>query len=261
MKIAVKNVASEYGFDTQKQFFEKEIQHFMQMHQWILSLDRKAQIQKMREMWSLSTFWKLIEILCFLGKQDTILSIDASKKPNDTDAVREIRNAVFGQNSTEALLDKFIRPRWVMEKDIDYSYDDFQLSRYGDFTAEPKQALEKMMLLTNNSSFLMLDENHSPERLRRERKNANDIMFTCIMRHPSISTHPSFRSEMMSQIDKARNVEIEKHTDTEYWSVHHVLYGLISGTDDYATDPWLNPHSEFFYINLIVPALSLLLTR
>lgn len=47
--------------------------------------------------------------------------------------------------------------------------------------------------------------------------------------------------------------ERRNQTDTEWGSVHHVLYGMCSGTDVYHVPIWYNEKSNYSYLNLIIP--------
>ena len=109
------------------------------------------------------------------------------------------------------------------------------------------------MGLFQGGSFLLVSPNHSPERLRRERKNALDIIFTLL--NFDAQTNQDTLKYIFGQIDEKLKDERRKQIDTEYGSFHHVLYGMCSGSDDYLSPIWLNPQSSFHYLPMVVPLL------
>lgn len=154
-------------------------------------------------------------------------------------------------------MEKFIRPKARMEASIDYGYSEQELRHFADFTMNPEAAYVRLQLLSDSGVFLHVGKDHSPERLRRERKTALEVMFLCLLRHPTFAD-AELHHEIFQSADAARQFECQLHMDAEYGSVHHVLYGMISGTSDYCVEPWLNEKSRFGYLTFVVPALQLL---
>ena len=202
-------------------------------------------------------FRQMIEMLCFLGQQHKTLIAPYPAQPSLPGPVLEVKNTIFGHNKSEALFIKYIRPKAVTAKDFDYGYSPSQKQRFADMSLEPKEVSEKMQLFLDAFSF---SSDCSLERRRRQRKSMFDVVFSAIEKHPGFSADPGIRSELFSKIDEGLNTEALAQTDTQWGSLHHVLYGLCSGSDLYHAPLWINQKSRYNFLCFVRPALSLLQT-
>ena len=154
MNIEIGTLASIYEVDTHKQFFEDEIRSFLQTHHRLLPLNQSKQTQHLWENWSQKSFETLLEMLCFRGCADHVITPSAPVQPMESDQIRMIRTSIFETHSTQALMEKFIRPKARMEASIDYGYSKQELRHFADFTMNPEAAYEKLQLLSDSGVFL-----------------------------------------------------------------------------------------------------------
>lgn len=194
-------------------------------------------------------------MLCFLRQGNTQLVAPYPSQATLTGPVLEVKNTIFGHNKSEALFVKYVRPKGMTSQDFEYRYSEQQKRRFADLSLSPKEVSEKMHLFLDAFSF---NTDCSLERRRRQRKAMFDVVFSAIMRHPEFSKSPQLRQELFSKIDSGLNAERMRETDTQWGSLHHVLYGLCSGTDLYHAPVWMNPQSHYNYLCFVRPALSLL---
>jgi hypothetical protein len=156
---------------------------------------------------------------------------------------------------------KFLRPRAMVAKGVDYGYTEFEKSRKLDISADADESFEKISLFLETDIFATIHAKTSPERLRRERKTCFDALMCCLIKHPAIGGDVELQKQIFSKFDVARAKEVKDRTDTDYSSIHHVLHGLITCSDDYVIEPWYNDQSKFNYLCFVEPAMEMLQLR
>jgi len=179
MKITISSLAR----DGTQQFFDNEIEAFLALHDNILKLPETHQLRELREKWTLSKFCTLVEMLIFLEQSDREILLP--RESETSPEIFAIRNSIFEPHNTEALFHKFIRPKARIDETVEYGYDDFEKSRFANLTTHSDEVYEKIQLFLEGD-FLVPTENHSAERLRRERKLSLDLFLTALFKFGSV---------------------------------------------------------------------------
>ena len=103
------------------------------------------------------------------------------------------------------------------------------------------------------------DFNVSLEKRRSMRKKMFDITFTLLLKDEINAVHPELVDAIFQNIDASLQKEMEDGTDKEWWSIHNVFYGFISGTNDYRIPQIvINNNSHYSFVYFIFDAMLLL---
>lgn len=254
MQISVKQLCQQWKLNQQQEFQIFEVRKFLNTHQKILESNNKNLTQQLNQ-WSLDQFQTLLKMLCYVWKIDAFLTQTFPTQPAQSEKIESIYNSIFKENTTREIFHKFILPKSIQNTNVSYGHSDLQKHRYANLSMSFKEAFERLNLLGSNFTVGI---DCSPERMRIQRKAAFEIMFTCYARNPWFEQELEEEHHLLANFDNTLRKDSEDGIDTEWWSVHHVLFWMCSGSDDYYVPLWFNPKSPNSFHCFIPSAIKIL---
>lgn len=245
-----------YNIDKNLKYWLDEIKSFFEINKKVLFLKWEGLEEEFAVNWTHDKFVKLLECVYVLNKNDiifnkTVLSDD--KKEQELDNIRE---TIFNKNSFEELYNKFIIPKSILEKDIDYWYSKEDEKYIANLTYWVKDINDSISILKDIFEF---NNSTSLERRRSMRKKWLELIIAWLFRNPKIKNDKDFVKTMYKMFDDWLKKERDNETDKEYWSLHNVIYWFISHSNIYKTS-WTkySNNSHYQFIQFIPELLKIL---
>jgi hypothetical protein len=196
-----------------------------------------------------------LEILNSLGLSERKLFTRPISLEYDKEKVDYIEQNIFRSYSMKQIFNNLILPKSITDKDTQYPYSDEQKKYICDLSDSLEEANERMEILDLGFQF---DYNVSLEKRRSMRKAMFDITFTLLMKDEINQAHPELVESVFQNADISLKKEVADGIDKEWGSIHNVLYGFISGTNDYRKPQIVvNNNSHYSFIYFIFDAMLL----
>lgn len=256
--VSLEKMYKVYGIDTNKKCTKDIILDFYNRNKPVLTLSWEDLENELATKWTHNKFVELLEIIYSLGIQDYQLEITNRFDSKTPDEILEIENIIFRKNNSEELYNKFIIPKAIVEKDIDYGYNEEEKKYIANLTTPKEELNKKIQFLDSHYNF---DKDASLEKTRRMRKKWLEIMFTCFLKVDFFRDDKNFKKMMFENSDIQLKKERQCNIDKEIGSLHNVLYGFISWKNIYKVPYiWLNENSHFMFLHLVFDVMMFLKT-
>ena len=254
--ILLKDLFGSYNIDLNKQHSYDEIAHFYHRNNNLLSLSWRELEKELSQKWTHNKFIELLELLNSLELSERKLFTRPIALEYDKEKVAYIEKNIFRSYQAKQIFNELILPKSITEKNVEYPYSDEQKRYICNLSDGPEEANEKMEILDIGFKF---DFNVSLEKRRSMRKKMFDITFTLLLKDEINAVHPELVDAIFQNIDASLQKEMEDGTDKEWWSIHNVFYGFISGTNDYRIPQIvINNNSHYSFVYFIFDAMLLL---
>ncbi|MCH2188446.1 hypothetical protein MK079_01295 [Candidatus Gracilibacteria bacterium] len=245
--------------DTHKLYQPSDIHMFYELNKHMLCLSGDQLEEELAHKWTHNKFIKLLEMIACVQKHDISLDLSVNRlNSHVSHEVDEIETIIFAKNNFEQILNKFIVPKAIMEKEVDYGYSNKQkkyianLSYHIDELGGYFQTFE---------DIFVFDKNVSMEKRRSMRKKGLEICLASLLKLDFLRDDTGFKKTLFEKFDHHMKIERQEGTDKEIGSLHNVIYGCISGSDMYKL-PYvgLDRVSHYSFLCFVYSALQLFCT-
>jgi len=233
-----------------------DIKSFFEINKKVLFLEWDELEEEFAINWTHDKFVILLESIFVLNQNDIIFNKIVFSDNEREQELIQIQENIFDKNSFEELYNKFILPKAILEKDIDYWFSEISTKYVANLTYSVDDINKIITVLTDIFKF---DNSTSLERRRSMRKKWLELIIAWLFRNENIKKDKDFIKMMYKMFDDWLQKEIKDDTDKELGSLHNVLYWFISHLNIYKRPCFkYTKNSHYQFIQFIPELLKIL---